>query len=119
MVTIEIAGNRLDVWLADESSERRQGLSEIERLPSRIDGMLFVFPVITSPSFNMRDVHFPLDIWWFDSETILIGKTAMEPCAGSACTSYGSPGEVGWALETPAGEHDFEPGARLSIVEND
>lgn len=117
-VSIEMGDSQLDVWLAEESAQRRQGLSEIEELPDTIDGMLFVFPVATSPSFNMEDVLFPLDIWWFDPGMTLIAKTRMEPCSGSSCTSYGSPGEIKWALETPADEYAFEPGSVLSIVEN-
>lgn len=119
VAVIEVEGTRLDVWLAAESGDRIHGLSEIDSLPEGIDGMLFVFPGATSPSFNMRDVRFPLDIWWFDPGMTLIGKTRMEPCTGSPCTSYGSPGEIKWALETPAGERGFATGATLSIVEND
>ncbi len=118
VIEIEVEGTSLEVWLADEGVERRQGLSEIEALPSGIDGMLFVLPAPTTSSFNMRDVFFALDIWWFDSEMTLIGKTLLQPCSGSQCTSYGSPGEIGWALETPAGAQEFETGARLSIVDN-
>ncbi len=118
IIEIDLEGTRLDVWLADEAAERRQGLSEIEELPSGVDGMLFVFPSPASLSFNMADVFFPLDIWWFDRDMTLIGKTLMEPCTTSDCTSYGSPGESGWALETPAGTRSFEIGSRLSIVDN-
>ena len=118
VASITVGGDQLEVWLADESAERRQGLSEIEDLPETIDGMLFVFPLATEPSFNMEDVLFPLDIWWFDPGMTLIGKTRMDPCKGSSCTSYGSPGEIKWALETPAGEYAFDTGSLLSIVEN-
>lgn len=115
---IEVEGTRLDVWLADDTGERVQGLSEIESLPQGIGGMLFVYPEAASPSFNMEDVFFPLDIWWFDPEMTLIGRTRMEPCTVAPCTSYGAPGEIKWALETPAGERSFATGATLSIVEN-
>lgn len=119
VIEIEVGEAPLEVWLADEPAERRQGLSEIDELPAGIDGMLFVFPGPTTPSFHMREVFFPLDIWWFDSDMTLIGRTRMETCTGSPCPSYGSPGEIGWALETPAGKSDFASGTRLSIVEND
>ena len=115
---IEVGDIRLDVWLAEESAQRRHGLSEIDELPETIDGMLFVFPVATSASFNMEDVFFPLDIWWFDAGMTLIGKTRMEPCTESPCTSYGAPGEIKWALETPADAYAFQPESILSIVEN-
>ncbi len=118
IIEIDLEGTRLDVWLADEAAERRRGLSEMEELPSGVDGMLFVFPSPASSTFNMEDVLFPLDIWWFDPDMTLIGRTLMEPCTTSDCTSYGSPGEIRWALETPAGARDFEIGSRLSIVDN-
>ena len=116
---VVVAETELTVWIADESSERRQGLRGVERLPDGVDGMLFVLPNATSTSFNMRGTLIPLDIWWFDADMTLIGRTEMEPCPASPCVSYGSPGAIGWALETPAGDRDFSRGDRLLIVEND
>lgn len=115
---IEVGDSALTVWVADESAERRQGLRGIEELPDELDGMLFVFPVASSLSFTMRDTLIPLDIWWFDAEMTLIGRTLMVPCESEPCASYGSPGDARWALETPWGEASFAAGERLSIVEN-
>lgn len=115
---ISVGSSSLTVWVADESSERRQGLRGVESLPDGIDGMLFAHAEAASMSFTMRDTLIPLDIWWFGEDMTLIGSTAMEPCESTPCVSYGSPGKARWALETPAGEHDFEPGDLLSIVEN-
>ena len=115
---IEVGDERLTVWVADESQERRQGLRGVEELPEGLDGMLFVFPVPAALSFTMRDTLRPLDVWWFDGEMMLIGRTAMVPCESALCVSYRSPGDARWALETPAGEVSFEAGERLSIVGN-
>ena len=116
-VEIEVGGAPMTVWLADESSERRSGLSGIEQLPSGIEGMLFTWDVPVSATFNMEDTPMPLDIWWFDSAGSLIGSYEMEPCLEDDCARYRSPGQVKWALETPLGEFEFEPGATLSTVE--
>lgn len=115
---ISVGEASLSVWVADEAPERRQGLRGVARLPDEIDGMLFVFPMPASLSFTMRDTLIPLDIWWFDGDMRLIGRTAMEPCQGEPCVSYGSPGDARWALETMAGEWTFMTGSELSIVEN-
>ena len=108
----------LEVWIADESPERRQGLRGVEALPAGVDGMLFVLPIPTATSFNMSDTPIPLDIWWFDAEMTLIGSSEMEPCPADPCVSYGAPGPIAWALETPAGVWEFSDGAALTIVES-
>jgi uncharacterized membrane protein (UPF0127 family) len=67
----------------------------------------------------MVDTPMSLDIWWFDADRGLIGSTEMEPCVSESCASYRSPGAVQWALETPSGDYDFDPGAVLSTIDRD
>jgi uncharacterized membrane protein (UPF0127 family) len=88
----------------------------VDALPVDIDGMLFAFETARSATFGMRDTLMPLDIWWFDEDGYLIGSAEMEPCPSEPCTSYRSPAEVRWALETPMGEIELEPGERLGVV---
>lgn len=113
---IEVGEVELIVWVADETSERRQGLQDVDELPNGIDGMLFAYTSPVSASFSMRNTLIPLDIWWFDADTALLGGTRMEPCFEESCTSYGSPGPIMWAVETPAGAYEFELGALLSTT---
>lgn len=113
---IEVGQARLTVAVADTREERHQGLRGVEELPEGIEGMLFDFGDPTTTSFGMRDTLIPLDIWWFDGEGRLLGSTRMEPCASEPCPTYGSPGEIAWALETPAGEVDLSPGDSLSAI---
>ena len=108
-----VDGQNLLVAVADTPVKRSQGLMEVEDL-GELDGMLFLFPEPTSPSFHMRNTPIPLDVWWFDEAGILIGSTEMEPCLTESCTSYRSPGPVMWVLETPQGVEQFEPGSALS-----
>lgn len=112
---IAVGDQTLAVLIADTSSERRQGLRHVEELPAGLDGMLFVFADPRTASFVMEDTLMPLDIWWFGADGRLLGSAEMEPCPSEPCTSYGSPGEIGWALETPAGELELVPGDVLTV----
>jgi uncharacterized membrane protein (UPF0127 family) len=103
----------LQVWVADTPAERSEGLRDLSRLPAGIDGMLFVFPEPSIPTFVMDDTLIPLDVWFFDRLGSLIGVVEMQPCPDGGCPGHRAPGPVGWALETPAGAPDFAPGDLL------
>lgn len=112
---VTIGEESLAVAVAETTSQRRQGLQGVDDLPRGVDGMLFVFETPRTASFHMRTVTFDLDIWWFDAQGVLVGSTGMTTCLDGQCVSYRSPGEIMWALETPAGEWDFSPGSELRI----
>ena len=102
--------------VADSPVRRSQGLMEVEDLGD-LDGMLFSWAEPISASFHMRNTPIALDIWWFDESGVLLGSTETTPCFTETCTSYRSPGEVMWALETPLGEQEFQPGSMLTATE--
>ena len=107
---LDVGDDTLEVWVADEPAERQQGLRAVAELPDGIDGMLFVFPEPKTPNFIMSGTPLPLEVWFFDPEGSLIGSHEMTPCPADPCPVYPAPGPVGWALETPAGERDFQRG---------
>ncbi len=111
---LAVGEETLNVWVADEPEERQQGLRAVAALPDEIDGMLFVFPEPTTPNFIMAETLIPLEVWFFDPEGSLIGSHEMTPCPADPCPLYPAPGPVGWALETPLGARDFQPGELLS-----
>jgi uncharacterized membrane protein (UPF0127 family) len=76
--------------------------------------MLFVFDAPSTPVFVMEDTMIPLDVWFFDGNGSLIGTEEMTPCDAEPCTRYPGPASVHWALETPLGAQEFEPGAVLA-----
>ena len=115
---ITVEEQSLTVAVAETSSERSQGLRDVERLPVGLDGMVFVFEETRPATFGMRDTLIPLDIWWFDEEGRLLGSTEMEPCTTQDCPTYPSPAEVAWALETPMGEFGFPPDSLLQWTPN-
>lgn len=107
-------GTTLEVLVADNLDERRQGLKDVSEVPNGGDGMLFAYSTPSFVTYGMLDVVIPLDIWFFDADGALIGTTEMTPCPAEPCTDYGSPGEISWVLETPAGVYEFPIGAVLS-----
>ena len=78
--------------------------------------MLFAYGVPTSVSYGMLDTPIALDIWFFDTDGVLIGTTDMEPCPELPCPAYASPAPVRWVLETPRGEREFAREAGISTV---
>jgi uncharacterized membrane protein (UPF0127 family) len=111
---VTVGGESLQVWVSDDPAERAQGLREIERLPQGVDGMLFIFSEPSIPSFVMLGALIPLDLWFFDVNGELVGSAAMQPCAAEPCPRYPAPGEVKWALETPLGAREYQPGDVLT-----
>lgn len=111
---VSVGDVELEVAVASTPEQRSQGLRGVEELDG-YDGMLFVFEETRGATFGMRDTLIPLDIWWFDGDGVLIGSTEMQPCEEAICASYGSPGEVGWALETPLGQWEFSLGDLLVV----
>ncbi len=115
---IEVGGEPLTVWVADQPIERQQGLMGVDRLPGGIDGMLFVYESEQSTTFSMFNTPMTLDIWWFDSDGVLVGSAEMEPCFAKPCTFYRSPGPIESVLETPQGRYYFRPGMGLSTIDS-
>jgi uncharacterized membrane protein (UPF0127 family) len=111
---IAVGDVELRVWVADDPTERSQGLRRVEELPAKIDGMLFVWETATPAVFVMEDTLIPLDVWFFDEEGRLVGTHEMTPCTDDPCARYPTPGSVRWALETPLGVVEIDEGDRLS-----
>ena len=100
-----VGDDELSVVIADDESERGQGLRERETI-GKYDGMLFVYEDESERSFTMSTVPVPLDIGFYDSRGRLVNQLRMEPCAGSdaECPGYLSGAEFRYALETLAGD---------------
>lgn len=61
----------LSVTVADEQSERQQGLSGVAEL-DEFTGKLFIFPTAGHYSIWMKDMNFPLDLIWVDNNFKII-----------------------------------------------
>lgn len=98
---VRIGEEVFSVARADTPEERERGLSGQPTLtPGK--GMLFVFDTTTIPSFWMKDMAFPLDIVWIDSEGVIVDLTeSLTPETYPRTVSPRAP--VRFVLEIPSG----------------
>ena len=73
-IEIQIKDQRLDVWVSKSEEERRKGLSNLDSISDN-EGMLFVFQEEVEPLFWMKDMNFPIDIIWINSEKKIVEIT--------------------------------------------
>lgn len=104
--TAEGANHRVAVEVARSPEQRRLGLMNREGLSSG-RGMLFVFEGEARPVMWMKNMNFPIDIVFADSEAMIshIEKDA-EPCFAvddRYCPRYRSEVASRYVLELPAG----------------
>jgi len=100
--TITIGTTELLVAVADDSSERRQGLIGVDEFGD-LDGMLFQFPKEAISGFWMKGTLTPLDIDFFGDDMEFVDRLSMVPCSAETCPIYAPNAPFSWALETPAG----------------
>jgi hypothetical protein len=108
--SIEIAGEKIFIDIADSDEERAIGLSGKTSLPEN-EGMLFVFDEVNvRPSFWMKGMLIPLDIIWIDDGKITkIDRNVENPesdTPDSELSSYRTTSPVDYVLEVNAGFSD-------------
>ncbi len=104
MISLTHNGNTIpfEVVFARDDSARRKGLSIFSSLKKR-HGMLFLFPDEGIHSFWMKDMQFPIDILWFNSNGELCDiKERAKPEEYPAV--YTPECRSRYVLEIPAGE---------------
>lgn len=106
----------LTVAVADSAAERAQGLMGLADLGD-LDGMLFVWPDLTSSTFWMKDTLLPLDIAFFAPDGSWVDNFTMAPCAaGDECENYSAASPYIYAIEVPdAGFATLTPAAQLVL----
>jgi uncharacterized membrane protein (UPF0127 family) len=95
----------LRVAIADENTERVQGLRDVTDLGD-YDGMLFVYGSDTDARFTMAGTPLPLDITWYTADGRPVSSTTMRPClegSDATCPVYAASRKYRYALETAAG----------------
>jgi uncharacterized protein len=116
-VTFEGTDALLYVDVADQPGEQRQGLMDVDHLPTD-QGMAFVYDEPVDSTFWMKDTTIPLSIAFFDENGRLIGMRDMRPCHSDPCPSYGIDEPYVLAIEANLGwfdEHGIEPGDRAKL----
>ena len=116
--TITLGAISLEVAVVDTDAERAQGLSGIERLEEN-QGMLFVFETDSRYSFWMKDMRFPIDIFWLAAEGQVVHiEENVSPESYPASFTPDSPAR--YVLETQAGfakQYDIRIGSRATLKE--
>jgi uncharacterized membrane protein (UPF0127 family) len=64
---LEINGKKFALEISDTETKRDHGLSDRATLAPDT-GMLFIFDAAGEPSFWMKDMHFPIDMIFLDSQ---------------------------------------------------
>ena len=74
MANAQVGSKTFMVEIADTPDKQKLGLSGRKSLP-RDQGMLFIFDKPGRYGFWMKDMNFPIDIVWFDTDNKIIGVT--------------------------------------------
>lgn len=114
---LQLGNQTLQVELAVTSAQHQQGLSGRSEIGS--DGLLFIFPEPTIPSFWMKEMQFDLDMIWIrDGQVVDITQNVPAPDPNTPLSQlpmYRPNTEVTAILEVPAGfveQHGIEIGER-------
>src|SRR5215203_1567306 len=101
---VTINGFKLTADLALTNEQIEKGLSVKDKLKEN-EAMLFVFEESAKRSFWMKDMKFPIDIIWLDSDGNVVHiEQNLQPCVSVLiCTSYSPNIESQYVLETVAG----------------
>jgi len=112
-------GATVQVTIADTDDERQQGLSGMPSLQHN-HGMLFIFDQSDVYRFWMKDMLFPIDIIWIDSDWRVIDITEnISPDTYPELFSPQSPAQH--VLEVPAGntkQLNIVIGDQLELLQN-
>lgn len=121
---VNVTINNIDLLadVAANDEQRTKGLSVKDSLEEN-EAMLFVFDTSQEHSFWMKDMKFPIDIIWLDSnKTVVHVEHNLQPCNfGGLCPTYKPDDNALYVLETVAGfteKHDIVEGARVEFKLN-
>ena len=110
-VTINGASYRIE--LATTPAARQLGLMHRQSLAAD-RGMLLVYPRDGEHAIWMKNVHFPLRVYWIDADYRIVAIRRLEPCTADPCPTYRPAVESRYVLELSDREHPIGLGDRLS-----
>lgn len=104
--TAEINGTKINLLIAKSDTDRQRGLSGRKSLPSD-QGMLFVFDHKDLFGFWMKDMLFPIDIIYIDTDHVVY-VIPNAPAGGQTpnLTIYRPDEPANYVLELNAGQAD-------------
>src|SRR5919109_2158970 len=116
---VTVKGFELDADVPITSELMAKGLAVKNQLKEN-EAMLFVFEDSAKHSFWMKDMKFPIDIIWLDSNGKVVHiEQNLQPCVlVFICTSYSPDIDSQYVLETVAGftqRHNVSVGTNIDI----
>lgn len=116
---LSTTGRAISVECAVSPTALKQGLSGRKELALG-HGMLFIFETLDRHTMWMPDMHFPIDVVWFDETLSVVNVTyGLQPCDDiNNCPSSSSVYMCKYALELNAGDAailGFMNGTQLSV----
>ncbi len=111
-------GTVVKAEVAKTQGDRERGLMYRADLASD-EGMFFVFDEEGKYPFWMKNVNFPIDIVWINSDMRVVGIQTAMPCT-THCREYVSNYPARYVLEVPAGfavEKGIKIGSRIETSE--
>ncbi|MFA6227217.1 MAG: DUF192 domain-containing protein [Candidatus Paceibacterota bacterium] len=115
---IEIGGKIIEVDVSDTDYKREVGLSG-RNLLSDDTGMLFIFEKEGNYGFWMKDMNFPIDIVWINTDFSVIG-IEKSVAISTYPKAFGQDYFAKYVLELPSGFSDKNSlmvGNKISILE--
>jgi uncharacterized membrane protein (UPF0127 family) len=121
-LTVTIDRYNISAFVADTDDKRSKGLSGVENM-SENQGMLFIFNYPSKQGFWMKEMMFPLDIIWLDSNNSVIHiEKKLQPCMSVLfCSVYSPSSDAKYVLETISGFtdlHSVNEGDKIKINSN-
>ncbi len=122
-ITVGTMNSSIDVYIADEDSERQKGLGGIDELPENT-GMYFIYNSARVREYWMLDVEYPIDIIWLHNNKVVYLTKSAQPEANITLLEdyqrYSSPVPINAVLEVPEGfieQYDIIEGNVLTLTE--
>ena len=116
-IELDIGGEAYRIELALTTSQRRLGLMHRQHLDRRA-GMLLVYRDSGNHRIWMKNVAFPLRVYWIDRDYRVVDMQRLPPCAADPCPVYSARAASRYVLELSDHEHALEPGDRLPQLSN-
>ena len=118
-VNVTLNGLVLVADIAATDEQRTKGLSVKDRLDEN-EAMLFVFDYEAQHTFWMKNMKFPIDIIWIDSDrTVVYIEQNVQPCSSDIiCPVFRPDHDSLYVLETVGGfaeRHDIVKGAMVEF----